>query len=444
MDALGDLLTAPLEDWDALICTSPAVRQGVEHIQQAYGEYLAERLGLQAAPRPRLQLPVIPLGVDCEALEGGAGREAARRQWREKLRIADGDLAVLFLGRLSFHAKAHPMPMYLALEQASHATGARLHVIHAGWFANEWIKGGFEQGWKAMCPSVRAVVVDGRDQAVRDSIWHAADIFCSLSDNIQETFGLTPVEAMAAGLPVVASDWDGYRGTVEHGHTGFLVPTTMPGGGNGLDLVYRYFAGQETYDQYVGRVSQCIAVDVTAAATAFIELIRNPALRRELGERGKQRARRLFDWSVVIGAYEDLWQELAQRRRAAAGAVPAAQRGSPLRGDPFGVFSHYATQLLDSDARLGLAVANPVREFQQRAALRFNAFARDTFLPDARIRDLFRRLRVRDGATVAELASELNVTAAERPVFTRTVAWLMKLGIVRLHPGVDPDTGHRG
>ena len=45
-------------------------------------------------------------------------------------------------------------------------------------------------------------------------LWAAADVFLSLVDNIQETFGITPLEAMAAGLPVVASDWDGYRYTM--------------------------------------------------------------------------------------------------------------------------------------------------------------------------------------------------------------------------------------
>ena len=42
---------------------------------------------------------------------------------------------------------------------------------------------------------------------------------------MQETFGLTPIEAMACGVPQVVADWDGYRETVVEGETGFRVPT---------------------------------------------------------------------------------------------------------------------------------------------------------------------------------------------------------------------------
>ena len=39
----------------------------------------------------------------------------------------------------------------------------------------------------------------------------ASNLVLSLVDNIQETFGLSIAEAMAAGRPVVASNWNGYE-----------------------------------------------------------------------------------------------------------------------------------------------------------------------------------------------------------------------------------------
>ena len=53
----------------------------------------------------------------------------------------------------------------------------------------------------------------------------ACDLVLSLVDNIQETFGLSIAEAMAAGRPVVASDWDGYRDLIRNGIDGYLFPS---------------------------------------------------------------------------------------------------------------------------------------------------------------------------------------------------------------------------
>ncbi len=43
----------------------------------------------------------------------------------------------------------------------------------------------------------------------------AANVFTAMSDNIQESLGLTILEA--CGLPVVTTDWDGCRDTVAVG-----------------------------------------------------------------------------------------------------------------------------------------------------------------------------------------------------------------------------------
>jgi glycosyltransferase involved in cell wall biosynthesis len=41
---------------------------------------------------------------------------------------------------------------------------------------------------------------------------------------VDEDFGITPVEAMAAGKIVLATNEGGYRETVVHGRTGYLLP----------------------------------------------------------------------------------------------------------------------------------------------------------------------------------------------------------------------------
>lgn len=61
MDALAELITAPVQPWDALICTSTAVKNNVERVLQAQVEYLKDRLGITKLALP--QLPVIPLGI---------------------------------------------------------------------------------------------------------------------------------------------------------------------------------------------------------------------------------------------------------------------------------------------------------------------------------------------------------------------------------------------
>ena len=61
------------------------------------------------------------------------------------------------------------------------------------------------------------------DPRQRFSVWRAADLFTSLSDNIQETFGLVVIEAMACGTPVISTRRGAVPEIIEHGRTGVLV-----------------------------------------------------------------------------------------------------------------------------------------------------------------------------------------------------------------------------
>lgn len=337
MDAIAKWITAPVQPWDAIICTSVAVKRHVETILRSEISRLNQRLGVTQFPLP--QLPVIPLGVSTRDF---VFSDLEKQRARRSLAIDAEAMVVLYVGRLSFHAKAHPMAMYQALEIASRRTGQEIVLVEAGWFANDYTQVAFRTAQQACCPSVKVISVDGRDSEQRKNSWAAADVFCSLSDNIQETFGITPVEAMAAGLPVVVSDWDGYKDSVTE-EVGFKIPTFLPQPGLGADLAFRHASGVDNYDYYCGHVCTFVSVDVGKCAEAFTKLFQDASLRHRMGAAARTRAEENYDWAVIMPKYEALWAQLYHLRSQHATIGPQLW---PARLDPFAAFSHYSTKTL--------------------------------------------------------------------------------------------------
>ncbi|MSO93793.1 MAG: glycosyltransferase [Rhodospirillales bacterium] len=434
MDGLGELLTTPVQEWDAVICTSQAVKATVLRLLDHWADFLNERTGGNV--RTAVQLPVIPLGVDCQAYGSAAAGSRERVRLRRGLGIGDNDVAVLFVGRLSFHAKAHPLPMYLALEEAVRQTKKRVHLIQAGWFATKAIEKEFRDGARTFCPSVHPIFLDGRESDVRFRIWSAADVFTSLSDNIQETFGLTPIEAMAAGLPVVATDWNGYRDTVRDGIDGFAVPTWMAPGGTGGDLAIPFeldmLDRDQNYNRYCGVVSQCTAVDVRRCVEAFVALIGNAELRSEMGAKARVRALERFDWRVVVGAYQELWRELGRIRERGREIAPKRTDGAvhPLRDDPFALFAAYPTATIGPESSVSAVAGADAGRVRALKRFPMNEFASKTFLDDADIEGILARLH--DIGTLSVAALKESVDPERRNLVERTVAWLAKMNVVRL------------
>ncbi len=422
MDSICSLLNAPVFPWDAVVCTSTAVQETIHPLLEAQTDYLRWRLGARDFSVP--QFPLIPLGVHCDDLDFSASdKMAARRDFA----IADDEIVALFVGRLSFHAKAHPHAMYTALEQTAQRTGKKIVLLQCGWFANDAIERAFKDGAAQFCPSVRAVWADGRVADTSRKAWAAGDVFVSLSDNIQETFGLTPIEAMAAGLPTVVSDWNGYTDTVRDGFDGFRIPTWMPAAPLGQKHALRHEVGMDNYDEYCGVTCQSVSVDHNALIDALIRLIEDPSLRAEMGLRGKLRARQEFDWPVIIEKYFALWEELAEIRKAHSGAtVGSAPRVAPGRRDPFDVFAGYPTTRIDRNTHVVDTKLD--RDWQQaRAHWLFSYSGAD--LPDE---DIVARLM---GALANEAAKTIEALSRETDIALETaisaLAWLAKIGCVR-------------
>ncbi len=422
LQQFAEYVDGPFEPWDALICTSRSVHKVVHQVWDMRREQLARRLGVSAVVPKMPMTPVIPLGVHVDDFVAPDGlRQQARAQWG----LAPDDVVVLFVGRLSLHAKANPWPMYLACAQAATRTGRTVRLIECGWFANDAIRNTFDE--IARLTGVQVQRVDGRDPQVTRQAYAAADIFMSLSDNIQETFGLTPVEAMAAGLPVVASDWDGYRETVRDEVDGFLVPTvqvTDPLSGQATSEGYE--DGRLNYDHYIAQAHLLVAVDVEACTQALIRLVRDPVLRARMGLAGRQRAREHFDWTQVLGQYQSLWQMQLERREAALVAPPPARR-DPAFTNFLNLFDHYPSRGLHAGSRLWRTSGLDVTRLTQIRTLGMWSFSQDRLAPAQALAQAWARLPAQpaQACTVAEWAR----ACGWRPELAlRQAAWLCKVG----------------
>ena len=106
--------------------------------------------------------------------------------------------------------------------------------------------------------------------------YNGADVFCSTSD--YEGFGLAVVEAMAAGLPVVATAVGGVNDLVVDGETGRLVPRG----------------------------------DAAAVAAALSEVLDNRQRRAAWGQAGRRRATERFDVVQMAEAFTALYEARAR------------------------------------------------------------------------------------------------------------------------------------
>ena len=429
MDGIANLIASPSQEWDALICTSNAVKHNVQKILSAQADYFSDRFGGKIQLK-QIQLPVIPLGVHAEDFQFTTEQ---KKLFRKSAGLEGDEICVLFMGRLSFHAKANPLAMYQALEKATIKTGKKITLILCGWYANESIRDAYLKAAQYACPSIRIHELDGKVAQQREIAWGSTDIFCSLVDNIQESFGLTPIEAMACGIPVVVSDWDGYKDTIREGVDGFRIPTYMPKAGYGKDLMMRYALGIDNYDYYCGYASNLVAVDIQAAADAFTALINSQDLREKMGHSGRKRALADYDWSKIIQQYESLWTNLNEIRIKSPSKVSVnSLHPWPARMDPFYAFDAYPSAILDENSTYALTAMNSIVAIEDYKALKklfIVNYIKNIFLNDDEVEKILAIIGSKNISS-AEIASHFD--DSRRHHIIRGLAWLQKLGLIQL------------
>ena len=193
---------------------------------------------------------VIPNGIDCARFCDPSIQPIEK--------FNDGRPNILYVGRMDKRKGfRYLMRAFPQIKQA--IPDARLIVVGA---FNDRDKAPFVRyAHTHKLRSVHFIGYVSREELPR--YYHTATIFCAPSTGF-ESFGVILLEAMAAGVPIVASDITGYRSVVENGVEGLLVPPK----------------------------------DEQAIARAVIALMREPERRTQMSAAGKCKAAQ-YDWDLI-------------------------------------------------------------------------------------------------------------------------------------------------
>lgn len=428
---IQEYITAPLHDWDALVCTSKAAKSAVIKILHEREDYLHER-GFKVA-ECKIQMPVIPLGVNTATYETDEGKKHLRKELRHTKGIADNDVAGIYVGRMDCLSKCHPTPLFLSMELAQkNLVNTRLHLLMVGQFQNSQMEVDFKKSARVFAPSVNVHWVDGSKSHLVEGALATADFFLSLSDNIQESYGLALVEAMSAGLPVIASDWDGYRDTVIDKHTGLLIKTTFPPEHTGSDLARGLALQNIDYRSYLGVLSQFTAVDVQQCSEAIIALAKDANMRSEMSQNAIKRAKETYDWQKIIQHYEELAGELTQRRRyyeTRTDRDNVSQSRNIAYPNPLSIFFQHPSNTLGENMVVTSISDNYANHINLLLSLQIHAFARPLILELNDMLEMMKEInkssmRVRDVLSAYPEGDHIKIL--------NSVMWLYKFGVVEI------------
>lgn len=322
---------------DAVVATSSTGKNVVEH----YFNALRTGFGLDAATYPAPHVPVIPLGVTPMFHPGSREHETMRAISRQRLDVADHEPVFLVFARLSHYSKMDLLPLLFALQRAE-SMGLQkegyLLVIAGQNAPGEHLAGQLRA--LAANANIRLRIELAPDDVLKAQLYAAADIFVSPVDNVQETFGITLIEAAAAGLPVIASDYDGYKDIVAHGETGLLIPTIAPA----VTTEQNILAPLLPDSQYHLELAQQTVVDVPQLARALARLGTDENERKQMGAQAKIRCDTYFVWPKVIEHWLALWEQL---RAAPVNAESLRTLSHPLETNFGAIFAAYPTTCVD-------------------------------------------------------------------------------------------------
>jgi len=197
-----------------------------------------------------------------------------RARVRAELGLAEDDLALGIVGnvepRKGHHYLIRALPEILK-------TSSRARLVIVGQQRSRYMP---RVNAEIAAAGVQNEIIWAGYRADMPAVMHALDVCVCAA--LEEAFGLTAAEALAARRPVVATRVGGLPDSVVHGENGFLVPPKNP----------------------------------SALAEAIGRLLSDAQLRNRFGTAGQQRVERLFSREAHYSGLEQLYQRVRGHRRS--------------------------------------------------------------------------------------------------------------------------------
>ena len=213
----------------------------------------------------RDKIVVIPNGINVEDFDIGYSKD----ECREKLGLPINDKIILFLGTLSQH-KGPDILLKAMPKIRKNISNAKLVFVGDGRMREE-----LEALSKRLDIDEYIKFAGFVKEELKPLYYKAADVFCLPSVMKHESFGIVNLEAMACGIPIVASKIGGVPDVVKDGENGLLVQPRDSG----------------------------------ALADGMIYLLENEEVQKKMGMNGRRKVED-YSWERIAEETEKVYKEV--------------------------------------------------------------------------------------------------------------------------------------
>lgn len=237
-----------------------------------------DQVALCGASRSKIRL--VPCGFDKQEL-WPVGKSQARRH----VGLSECGPIVLHVGRMVPRKGVDNAVRGFARLVREHGVNARLVIVGGEADDPDPVRtpeiGRLQEvaRQEGIADHVRFVGRKGRDEL--KYYYSAADVF--VTTPWYEPFGITPIEAMACGTPVIGANVGGIKYSVRDGQTGYLVPPNNP----------------------------------NALGERLAHLLTQPRLLQRFSQQSVERVNRLFTWRKIAAQIAEIYEEVLDTRTAA-------------------------------------------------------------------------------------------------------------------------------